>query len=139
MRWYARITAYTYLQRDEYPPFGDGDYPVLFQLNYPERMSRWKIFVKWLLIIPHFVVLYFIGIAVSIVLLIAWFAILFTGRYPRGMFDFVTGVTRWGYRVMTYLLMLTDAYPPFTTGQTPSPTSPLPAGPAYGQVPSQSY
>ena len=139
MRWNARITAYVYLQRDEYPPFGEGDYPVLFHLDYPLRLSRWKIFVKWLLILPHLLVLSFLGLALGVVWVIAWFAILFTGRFPRGMFDFVTGISRWGFRVGVYLALLTDAYPPFTTAQVASPTSTLPPGSPVGQVPSQSF
>jgi len=131
MRWQARVTAYLYLMRDEYPPFGDGDYPVLFQLDYPERLSRWKIFVKWLLAIPHYIVLAFLGIAVGIVLIVAWFAILITGRYPRSLFDFSVGVMRWASRVSVYVLYFTDAYPPFSLDpEDPAPTLDLSAG--YG-------
>jgi hypothetical protein len=117
LRWQARITAYLSLQRDEYPPFGDGDYPIRFEMAYPERMSRLLIFVKWLLIIPHGIVLYILGLALNIVLFIVWFAILFTGRYPRSMFDFVSGFSRWSHRVAAYVLLLTDAYPPFSFDQ----------------------
>ena len=117
LRWQARIGAYVSMQRDEYPPFGDGDYPIRFEMAYPERMSRLLIFVKWLLIIPHGIVLYILGLALNIVLFIAWFAILFTGRYPRSMFDFVTGFSRWSHRVAAYLLLLTDTYPPFSFDQ----------------------
>jgi hypothetical protein len=114
MRWGARVTAYMYLQRDEYPPFGDADYPVYYQMEYPERLSRGLIFIKWLLIIPHFIVLYILNLLLEVVIVISWFAILFTGKYPRGMFDFTTGVTRWAHRVSVYVLLLTDAYPPFS-------------------------
>jgi hypothetical protein len=124
VRWNARVAAYVTLMRDEYPPFGNDDYPVLFQLDYPERLSRWKIFVKWLLVIPHLVVLTLLGVAAGVVIFIAWWAILFTGRYPRGMFDFVTGVFRWSNRVVVYPYLFTDAYPPFTLDQVASPTSP---------------
>ncbi len=120
LRWQSRVTAYLYLQRDEYPPFGDEDYPVRFQMDYPQRLSRWKIFVKWLLLFPHFVVLPFLIIAWIVVFVIAWFAILFTGRYPRGLFDFSTGVQRWAQRVNVYWWLLTDAYPPFSLQQVPS-------------------
>ena len=127
-RWQARVYAYVMLQRDEYPPFGDADYPVLFHLDYPERLSRWKIFVKWLLLIPHYVILMFLGIALAVVWFIAWWAILFTGRYPRGMFDFTTGVMRWTWRVTVYLLMFTDAYPPFSMDpDNPTSNAYLPA------------
>lgn len=131
MRWVARINAYVYLQRDEYPPFGDSPYPVRFEMEYPPHLSRLLIFVKWLLLIPHLVVLYILGIAISFVLFLSWFAILFTGRYPRGMFDFVTGFYRWSYRVYAYALLLTDAYPPFSFDQSTSmpmaPTAPRPS------------
>ena len=125
LRLTANQTAYVYLQRDEYPPFGGTDpYPVRFQLDYPARMSRLLIFVKWLLAIPHLVILYMIGIVASIAIFVAWFAILFTGRMPRGLHDFITGYTRWNYRALTYLLLLTDAYPPFTMDHAPSPSRP---------------
>jgi hypothetical protein len=93
-------------------------------MAYPERLSRLLIFVKWLLIIPHGIVLYLLSLALYVVWFIAWFAILFTGRYPRGMFDFVTGYSRWSHRVSTYVLLLTDAYPPFSLDQpaVPPPT-----------------
>lgn len=123
MRWQARVSAYVLLQRDEYPPFGDTDYPVLYHLDYPERLSRWKIFVKWLLVIPHLLVLSIIGIAVYFVMIVAWFAILFTGKFPRGMFDFVVGFTRWSHRVNTYANLFTDAYPPFSMGEPPASAS----------------
>jgi hypothetical protein len=126
LRWMARISAYMYLQRDEYPPFGEGDYPVRFEMAYPERLSRLLIFVKWLLIIPHAIVLYLLSLAVYVVWFIAWFAILFTGRYPRGMFDFVTGFSRWSHRVSTYVLLLTDAYPPFSLDEPATPPSMAP-------------
>lgn len=123
LRWSANVNAYTGLQRDEYPPFGGSEpYPVAFQLDYPTRLSRLLIFVKWLLVIPHLIILYVIGAIAGIALVIAWFAILFTGRMPRGLHDFVTGYHRWLYRAMTYLLLLTDAYPPFTMDHVPSPS-----------------
>ncbi len=83
---------------------------------YPDatRLNRWLPLVKWLLAIPHYIVLGFLGVAAFFVILIAWFAILFTGRYPRSMFDFVVGVLRWGLRVSAYAFLLTtDEYPPF--------------------------
>lgn len=118
LRWYANVIAYTYLQRDEYPPFSmqPGLYPVTLTLDYPQNLSRWKIFLKWLFIIPHWIVLYLLNFALEVVLFLAWFAILFTGRFPRGMFDFVVGVERWQLRVVSYILLLTDAYPPFSLG-----------------------
>lgn len=77
--------------------------------------NRWLPLVKWFLAIPHFIVLAFLGIAVFFVSIFAWFAILFTGRYPRGAFDFVVGVIRWGLRVEAYsAILITDRYPPFS-------------------------
>ncbi len=130
LRWSARVGAYYMLMRDEYPPFGEGDYPVRMDLDYPERLSRWKIFLKLLFVIPHFVVLYFLWIAMLVVWAIAWLAILFTARYPQGMFNFTVGVLRWGYRVTAYMYLLTDAYPPFTMAPIPSPTAGLATGAA---------
>jgi hypothetical protein len=78
-------------------------------------LSRWLPLVKWFLAIPHYIVLFFLWIAAIVVVIIAWFAILFTGRYPRGMSDFVQGVIRWGVRVVAYAFVLvTDRYPPFS-------------------------
>ena len=127
LRWSARVNAYLNLQRDEYPPFGDQDYPVLFQMEYPEHLSRGLIFIKWLLVIPHLIILYVLGLLSSVVLLIAWVAILFTGKFPRGLFDFVTGVARWSNRVAVYELLLTDAYPPFSMSHEGPSASSLPA------------
>ncbi len=93
-RWAANVSAYAlFLQRDEYPPFsGDsGEYPVTLEVDYDENLSRWQIFVKWLLAIPHYIVLVFLFVAVNVTVFIAFFAILFTGRYPRGLFDFAVG------------------------------------------------
>jgi hypothetical protein len=116
MRWQANVTAYYMLQRDEYPPFsGSAPYPVRFEMAYPERLSRLLIFVKWLLIIPNVFVYFFILFAVYVVEFIAFFAILFTGKFPRGLFDFTTGAMRWGYRLNAYVNLFTDAYPPFST------------------------
>jgi hypothetical protein len=89
-------------------------YPVTFDVQYPQELSRWLIFVKWLLAIPHFVVIYLLGIASAVVTFIAFFAILFTKRYPRGMFDFVVGVNRWTANVTAYIFLLRDEYPPFS-------------------------
>lgn len=117
MRWQANVSAYVLLQRDEYPPFsGSEPYPVRYELEYPERLSRWKIFLKWLLVLPNIFVFYFVILIGYIAVLLAWFAILITGRYPRGLFDFVTGTMRWANRINVYSNLLTDAYPPFRMG-----------------------
>ena len=79
-------------------------------------LNRWLLLVKWLLAIPHVIVLFFLWIALVAVVIVAWFAILFTGRYPRGMFDFVVGIMRWSLRVEAYAFLLTtDRYPPFSS------------------------
>jgi hypothetical protein len=96
------------------PPQGAGGYPVKVHVEYPQKLSRLLIFVKGLLAIPHFFALLVLGICAYFVTIIAWFAILFTGRYPRGLFDFTSGLIRWQTRVSSYLYLLTDAYPPFS-------------------------
>jgi hypothetical protein len=113
----ARIYSYVFLLRDEYPSV-DEEQAVRFDIVYPDAkndLNRWLPLVKWFLAIPHYIVLVFLYIAVVVVVIIAWFAILFTGRYPRGMFDFVVGVVRWALRVGAYaFLLVTDRYPPFS-------------------------
>jgi hypothetical protein len=115
-RWNARVTAYVTLLRDEYPPFGGGnpEYPVRFDVEYPEKLSRLLIFVKWLLAIPHFVILALLSVVGLVVYVIAWFAILFTGRVPRSLFDFLVGIGRWSARVNIYVYLMRDEYPPFS-------------------------
>ena len=117
-RWTLNVATYAFtLMRDEYPPFGgeEGEYPLSLQVDYDENLSRWMIFVKWLLVLPHLIILTFLAVAAWVVLIIAWFAILFTGRYPRGMFDFVVGTLRWWIRVQAYAhWLMTDRYPPFS-------------------------
>jgi hypothetical protein len=115
-RWGANVGAYINLERDEYPPFSwePGRYPVMFEVAYPEELSRWLIFVKWLLAIPHYVILVFLGIAAAVVVFISFFAILFTKHYPESLFRFVVGVTRWAQRVNAYVYLLRDEYPPFS-------------------------
>ncbi len=111
-----RVTAYLLLLRDEYPST-DEDQAVHLSIAYPDarlELNRWLPLVKWLLAIPHYIVLFFLGLAVLVCVIVAWFAILFTGLYPRGLFDFVVGVLRWSLRVTAYAFILsTDSYPPF--------------------------
>jgi hypothetical protein len=116
LRWNARVTAYVRLLRDEYPPFGGGspEYPVRFDVEYPEKLSCLFIFVKWLLAIPHLVILVLLHVVGLVVYVIAWFAILFTGRFPRSLFDFLVGIGRWSVRVNTYIYLMRDEYPPFS-------------------------
>ncbi len=111
-----RVTAYLALLRDEYPST-DEEQAVHLTIPYPDargELNRWLPLVKWFLAIPHYVVLFFLAIAGFVCVVIAWFAILFTGQYPRGLFDFVVGVDRWFLRVAGYaFLLVTDRYPPF--------------------------
>jgi hypothetical protein len=115
LRFSNRVTAYLALLDDRYPST-DEEQSVHLDFAYPEtrQMNRWLPLVKWLLAIPHYVVLFFLGIAVLLSIIVAWFAILFTGRYPRSLFEFVVGVMRWSNRVNAYAFTLvTDQYPPF--------------------------
>lgn len=113
----TRVSAYIALLRDEYPST-DEDQAVHIEIPYPdakEGLNRWLPLVKWFLAIPHYIILCFLYIAAVVCVVIAWFAILFTGRYPRGLFDFVVGVFRWSLRVAVYAFLLTtDRYPPFS-------------------------
>ncbi|MDQ3533185.1 MAG: DUF4389 domain-containing protein, partial [Actinomycetota bacterium] len=115
-RFTARVSSYLALMSDRYPSTDEEQW-VHLDLDYPDvksDLNRWLPLVKWFLAIPHFIVLFFLGIAAVFAVIIAWFAILFTGRYPRGIFDFVEGVMRWGLRVQAYsMLLVTDQYPPF--------------------------
>ena len=117
MRFGNRVAAYLLLLRDEYPST-DEEQAVHLELPYPNaqtEISRWLPLVKWFLAIPHYIVLFFLSIAVFFVTIFAWFAILFTGHYPRQLFDFVVGVARWENRVVAYAFTLvTDEYPPFS-------------------------
>jgi len=117
-RWQLNVAAYTYLMRDEYPPFSwdAGLHPAVLDVDYPEEMSRWLPLVKWLLAIPHYIVLVLLEIAVFVTGIIGFFAILFTRRYPRPLFDFAVGVLRWSERVELYISLATDEYPPFRLG-----------------------
>jgi hypothetical protein len=117
IKFSTRVEAYISLLRDEYPST-DEDQAVHIEIPYPnakEDLNRWLPLVKWFLAIPHYIVLFFLGIAAIVSIIIAWFAILFTGRYPKGLFDFVVGVFRWCLRVAVYAFLLTtDRYPPFS-------------------------
>ncbi len=116
VKFSTRVEAYLALLRDEYPST-DEDQAVHIEIPYPDaknELNRWLPLVKWFLAIPHYIVLFVLGIAAIVSIVIAWFAILFTGRYPKGLFDFVVGVFRWCLRVAAYAFLLTtDRYPPF--------------------------
>ena len=116
LRFSSRVTAYLALLDDRYPST-DEDQAVHLDFPYPDarQLNRWLPLVKWFLAIPHYVVLLFLGLAAVIAVIAAWFAILFTATYPRGLFDFVVGVIRWSNRVNGYAFALvTDQYPPFS-------------------------
>ena len=115
LRFENRVGVYLALMDDRYPSTDDPQ-SVRLDVPYPDatQLNRWLPLVKWLLAIPHYVVLFFLDIGGIFVVIAAWFAILFTGRFPRGLFDYLVGVGRWTNRVTTYaFLMLTDEYPPF--------------------------
>jgi hypothetical protein len=116
MRFSNRVGIYLALMDDRYPST-DEHQALHLDLAYPDArndLNRWLPLVKWLLAIPHYLVLFLLYIAALVVVIAAWFVILFTGRYPRGMFDFLVGVGRWTTRVIAYALVLvTDRYPPF--------------------------
>jgi hypothetical protein len=102
----------------EQPAQGSGAYPVAVSARLSDSYVRFLPLVKWLLLIPHYFALFFLGIGAAVVAFIALFATLFTGTYPRGMWDFMVGVQRWVLRVYAYMLLMTDQYPPFTLAET---------------------
>jgi hypothetical protein len=116
-RFEARVGAYLALLTDRYPSTED-EQAVHLEIDYPDAerdLNRWLPLVKWLLAIPHYIVLFFLALGALAAIIIAWFAILFTGRYPRALFDYVVGVGRWSLRVEAYaFLLVTDRYPPFS-------------------------
>ncbi len=116
-RFGARVGAYLALLTDRYPSTVE-EQAVHLEIDYPDveqDLNRWLPLVKWFLAIPHYIVLAFLAIGAFFAIVIAWFAILFTGRYPRGLFDYVVGVGRWALRVQAYVsLLVTDRYPPFS-------------------------
>jgi Domain of unknown function (DUF4389) len=141
LRWTWRVWFYSYWANgtDRYPPFSLGeepDYPAQLHIRYPERLSRWLWLVKWLLAIPHLILVGIfvggwgwgvgedwagIGFAglVGILVVIAGFVLLFTGRYPPALFDFALGLDRWALRVAAYVGLMTDEYPPFRLDMGP--------------------
>jgi len=115
LRFSNRVTAYLALLDDRYPST-DEEQGVHLNLDYPDarQLNRWLPLVKWFLAIPHYIVLFFLGIGALVAVIVAWFAIVFTGRYPENLFRFVVGVIRWSNRVTAYaFLLVTDEYPPF--------------------------
>ena len=116
-RFTTRVGAYVLLLRDEYPSTDEGQ-AVHLDLDYPDAardLDRWLPLVKWLLAVPHYVMIVLLGVVTFVLVIFAWLAILVTGRYPREIFDFVVGVSRWTWRVHAYAILLaTDRYPPFS-------------------------
>jgi hypothetical protein len=120
LRYQWRVQTYLFFMREPYPPFSfdtvledPGDDPAVFSLAAPGELNRWLPLVKWLLLVPHYLALIVLGIGVLFVWIGAFFAVLFTGRWPEGMRRYVIGVARWSLRVETYLDFLHDEYPPF--------------------------
>ncbi len=117
IKFSTRVSTYLGLLTDVYPST-DEEQSVHIEIPYPDvpkDLNRWLPLVKWFLAIPHYIILFFLGIAAFVCVVIAWFAILFTTRYPRGLFDFVVGVYRWSLRVAAYAFLLTtDRYPLFS-------------------------
>jgi hypothetical protein len=116
LRFTTRVGTYLALMSDRYPSTYERQW-VALEIDYPDAklgLNRWLPLVKWFLAIPHYIVLAFLYLGVLVVVIAAWFAILFTGRYPRGIFDYVEGVVRWHNRVVGYAwILVTDRYPPF--------------------------
>ena len=124
LRYHWRVASYSMFMRSSYPEFDfnmvaaesvelDAD-PAMLAVQPSERLSRGLIFVKWLLAIPHYIVLFFLFIAVFVLMIVGFFAVLITGSWPVGMRDFIIGVTRWSAHVNMYILLMTDKYPPFS-------------------------
>jgi hypothetical protein len=132
LRFTNRIGTYVALMNDRYPSTDERQW-VELDFPYPDAkrdLNRWLPLVKWFLAIPHYIVLFLLYIATIVVVIGAWFAILFTGRYPRGIFDFVEGVIRWHNRVVGYaFILITDRYPPFSMDQQELAPPPAPERP----------
>lgn len=115
MRWRIKATAYLTLLRDEYPPFGDGEYPAWLEASKPDGpRNRLTVFFRPILAIPHIIVLAFLSIAWAFSTALGWASILIMGRYPEPLYGFAIGVWAWSTRVEAYVLLLRDEYPPFT-------------------------
>ena len=132
LRFTNRIGTYVALMNDRYPSTDERQW-VELDFPYPDAkrdLNRWLPLIKWFLAIPHYIVLFLLYIAAVVVVIGAWFAILFTGRYPRGIFDFVEGVIRWHNRVVGYaFILITDRYPPFSMDQQELAPPPAPERP----------
>lgn len=119
-RWAQNVYAYIYLLADPYPPFsGEKPYSLRLTVTPTEKHNRLTVLFRIFLVIPHAIILTFLGIALIVVTIIAWFAILITGQYPEGMYNFSRGVLRWGARVAAYIYLFVDDYPPFSLESQP--------------------
>jgi hypothetical protein len=115
LRWRVRAVSYLMLLEDPYPPFGDAPYPASIEILDPAGpRNRLSIALRLLYAIPHFIVLCFVLIGWGFTTIAAWFVILFTGSYPKALFDFGVGAMRWRLRVEAYMLLMVDDYPPFS-------------------------
>jgi len=115
MRWRVRAVSYFMLLEDPYPPFGDAPYPASIDIADPTGpRDRVSVGLRLLLALPHMFVLFFVVLGWCITTIVAWFAILFTGSYPQGLYQFAVGAMQWRLRVEAYLLLLVDEYPPFS-------------------------
>jgi hypothetical protein len=120
LRWQANVIAYLGMMRDEYPPFSwaPGKYPIRFEVDYPESFGRFAPLYKWLLVIPSVIALYIVWIIAVLLWIVAWLAIIITGKFPGGLLNFINGAIRWQYRVYAYAFYLvTDRYPPFSLSE----------------------
>ena len=117
IRWGNRVNGFTWLMTEKYPPFSldEAAYPIRTRIQYPEGgIARWRPLVHWILVYPHTFVLFFLWIGGFFALIYAWFVILFTRRYPPGVFNYLAGLGRWATRVQAYQLWMTERYPPFS-------------------------
>ncbi|MHB8463780.1 MAG: DUF4389 domain-containing protein [Acidimicrobiales bacterium] len=120
LRYQWRVLSFAGFLREPYPPFAfdmtaddPGGDPATLRITRPDKLSRWQIFLKWLFIIPHALALIVLGLGAYIAYVVAFFAVLITGKWPEGLRKFIVGVMRWGMRVSAYTFLLTDVYPPF--------------------------
>jgi hypothetical protein len=126
VRYQWRVVSFALFMREPYPSFSlpsgerdPGSDPATFSIPYPQKLSRGLPFAKSYLIYPNYIVLFFLLVGAYVVLVLAWFAVLFTGKWPEGMRKYVVNVMRWNFRISTYVLLMTDAYPPFSLSSNP--------------------